>query len=233
MSAVASAIATPAPASRRAWILSPAQDALFVVAAPSLVLVAAIASFAVLGPADATAHILLLHVVFTVAHHLPTFIRVYGDTDLFRRFKWTFVLAPVFPLGFAAAALAYLNARDYPVENVLYLWVLLALWDPWHFLMQHYGFTRIYDRHNAAPKKLAARMEREEIAAGKPVVREGETGDRFYVILSGLFAVTQGSLGLRRMLKPGDVFGERVDSFGRECQRRSLIKRRYSFRHDS
>ena len=25
--------------------------------------------------------------------------------------------------------------------------------------MQHYGFTRIYDRHNAAPKKLAARMD--------------------------------------------------------------------------
>ena len=37
--------------------------------------------------------------------------------------------------------------------------MLLALWDPWHFLMQHYGFTRIYDRHNAAPKKLAARMD--------------------------------------------------------------------------
>ena len=165
MSAVASAIAAsapapaPAPAPHRAWILSPAQDALFVVGAPLLTLAAAIAAFAYFGAADATAYIVLLHVVFTVAHHLPTFIRVYGDTDLFRRFKWTFVLAPVFPLGFAGAALAYLNARDYPVENVLYLWVLLALWDPWHFLMQHYGFTRIYDRHNAAPKKLAARMD--------------------------------------------------------------------------
>ena len=56
--------------------------------------------------------------------------------------------------------------------------------------------------------KLAARMEREEVPAGKTVVREGEPGERFYVILSGLFAVTQDSLGLRRMLKPGDVFGE-------------------------
>jgi ATP-binding cassette subfamily B protein len=56
--------------------------------------------------------------------------------------------------------------------------------------------------------KLAARMEREEILAGKSVVHEGEEGDRFYVILSGLFAVTQGARGLRRMLKPGDVFGE-------------------------
>ena len=56
--------------------------------------------------------------------------------------------------------------------------------------------------------KLAARMEREEVLAGKSVVQEGEEGDRFYVILSGLFAVTQGARGLRRMLKPGDVFGE-------------------------
>ena len=144
---------------RQAWILSPAQDALLVVAAPLLVLAAAVAAFAFLGAVDATAYILLLHVVLTVAHHLPTFIRVYGDVDLFRRFKWTFVLAPLIPLCFTSAALVYLNTHDYPVENVLYLWVLLALWDPWHFLMQHYGFTRIYDRHNAAPKKLAARMD--------------------------------------------------------------------------
>src|SRR6476469_6513672 len=150
MSAIASAVAAPAAAPRQAWILSPAQDALLVVGAPLLTLAAAVATFGYFGAADATAYIVLLHVVFTVAHHLPTFIRIYGDTDLFRRFKWTFVLAPVFPLLFVGTALAYLNARDYPVENVLFLWVLLALWDPWHFLMQHYGFTRIYDRHNAA-----------------------------------------------------------------------------------
>ena len=131
---------------RQTWILSPTQDALLVVAAPLLVLAAAVAAFAFLGAVDATTYILLLHVVLTVAHHLPTFIRVYGDVDLFRRFKWTFVLAPLIPLGFTSAALVYLNTHDYPVENVLYLWVLLALWDPWHFLMQHYGLpTRLLD----------------------------------------------------------------------------------------
>ncbi|HZF28966.1 MAG TPA: hypothetical protein VE907_07600 [Gammaproteobacteria bacterium] len=154
-----SAVLTAAAPARQNWILGPAQDTLFVVAAPALVLAAAVALFAVLGPADATASIVLLHVVLTVAHHLPTFIRVYGDVDLFRRFKWTFVFAPLVPLAFATAVLSYLNAHDYPVQNVLFLWIVLALWDPWHFLMQHYGFTRIYDRNNAAPKKLAARMD--------------------------------------------------------------------------
>ena len=56
--------------------------------------------------------------------------------------------------------------------------------------------------------RLAARMEREEVPAGGTVVREGEAGDRFYVLLSGLMAVSQSSLGARRLLRPGDTFGE-------------------------
>ncbi len=56
--------------------------------------------------------------------------------------------------------------------------------------------------------RLARQMEREEIAAGKSVVREGDDGDRFYVVLSGLLAVSQESMGPRRMLRPGDYFGE-------------------------
>ena len=56
--------------------------------------------------------------------------------------------------------------------------------------------------------QLAARMEREEVASGQAVVREGEPGERFYVLLSGLMAVSQTSLGARRVLRPGDAFGE-------------------------
>jgi ATP-binding cassette subfamily B protein len=56
---------------------------------------------------------------------------------------------------------------------------------------------------------LSGRMRREEVAAGTGVVIEGEEGDRFYVVLSGMFAVShQGGLGPRRMLRPGDYFGE-------------------------
>jgi CRP-like cAMP-binding protein len=56
--------------------------------------------------------------------------------------------------------------------------------------------------------KLAGRMRREELGPGKPILTEGEPGDRFYVVLSGLLSVTQGDRGLRRVLKPGDYFGE-------------------------
>ena len=56
--------------------------------------------------------------------------------------------------------------------------------------------------------KLAGRMHREEIGPGKPLLTEGEDGERFYVVLSGLLSVTQAERGLRRILKPGDYFGE-------------------------
>jgi len=57
--------------------------------------------------------------------------------------------------------------------------------------------------------KLAQNMKRADVAPGDPIVLEGEEGDHFYVILRGLVAVShQGGLGPRRMLRPGDYFGE-------------------------
>ena len=56
--------------------------------------------------------------------------------------------------------------------------------------------------------KIARRLEREEVPPGRRVVREGEAGERFYLILSGIFAVSQEDLGPRRVLQPGDYFGE-------------------------
>ena len=39
-------------------------------------------------------------------------------------------------------------------------------------------------------------------------MREGDAGDRFYVVLSGMLAVSQESMGAPRGLQPGDYFGE-------------------------
>ena len=56
--------------------------------------------------------------------------------------------------------------------------------------------------------QLADRLQREDVLPGATVVRQGEPGDRFYIVLSGLLNVTQEELGERRLLRPGDSFGE-------------------------
>lgn len=55
--------------------------------------------------------------------------------------------------------------------------------------------------------RLAKRMEREELAPGTVVVREGDTDDRFYLVFAGMLAVSN-AIGPRGVLRPGDYFGE-------------------------
>jgi CRP-like cAMP-binding protein len=56
--------------------------------------------------------------------------------------------------------------------------------------------------------KLADRMRRDEVASGTTFVREGEAGDRFYVLVSGVAGVSQSAMGGRRILHAGEFFGE-------------------------
>jgi ATP-binding cassette, subfamily B, bacterial len=62
--------------------------------------------------------------------------------------------------------------------------------------------------------ELASRMTREYVPAGQEVVREGEFGGRFYVVLEGMLTVTQEGRGERRVLRPGDYFGEVAPTMG-------------------
>ncbi len=57
-------------------------------------------------------------------------------------------------------------------------------------------------------RKLSERMRREQLAPGSTVVREGDDGERFYVVLSGILTVSQQARGERKVLRPGDYFGE-------------------------
>ena len=56
--------------------------------------------------------------------------------------------------------------------------------------------------------QLAPKMRRENVQPGKTVVIEGEPGERFYVVLSGMLEVSQAGRGQRTLLRPGDYFGE-------------------------
>ena len=56
--------------------------------------------------------------------------------------------------------------------------------------------------------KLAQEMRREQVAAGAQIVKEGEDGERFYVVIAGMLSVAQSTRGAVGVLRPGDYFGE-------------------------
>jgi len=55
---------------------------------------------------------------------------------------------------------------------------------------------------------LGKRMDRQEVAPGTAIIREGDTGDRFYVVFAGMLSVSNRAMGKREVLRPGDYFGE-------------------------
>jgi hypothetical protein len=91
--ATAAIPAAPAP-----WIISPLWDSLLFIGAPILVIAA---FFPLRGVLSSEQIAILLLAFFTFGHHFPTFLRSYGDRELFARYRWRFLLAP--PLIFAAA----------------------------------------------------------------------------------------------------------------------------------
>ena len=64
--------------------------------------------------------------------------------------------------------------------------------------------------------KLATQMVREEFPGGQRIITEGETTDRFYVLLSGMAGVTQAGRGARGIMRPGETFGEVAPLLGVE-----------------
>jgi Flp pilus assembly protein TadD len=86
----------------------------------------------------------------SIGHHLPGFMRAYGDRELFWRFRWRFLLMP--PLILAAVAL-------FTWQELHTAEVLLLFWATWHVLMQTYGFMRIYDLKRGSTDAIAARLD--------------------------------------------------------------------------
>jgi Tfp pilus assembly protein PilF len=134
-----------APA-RSPWIVSPPADLLLVVGMP-VVCLALVPLARALSSQAVWAAVMSFG---AVGHHLPGFLRTYGDRDLFRRYRARFVLAP--PLLFAATlACAF---RD------LHTMALVSLvWSLWHGMMQHYGFLRIYDAKVGSVAPATARLD--------------------------------------------------------------------------
>jgi Tfp pilus assembly protein PilF len=153
--------ATPTrPASRRAWIVSPAWDLVYLVLTPVLIVPAVlVAAQQWLTPEQ----IFLAVIAFaSLGHHLPGFMRAYGDRELFARYKWRFLLAP--PLVFALALVftpprPMATALGLPWSHLHGLELILLVWGTWHGLMQTYGFMRIYDIRTGENDRTTARLD--------------------------------------------------------------------------
>jgi len=118
---------------RSPWILSRYWDISLFIASPLLVIATLVPLRLWTGSENLS---LWLLAFFTFGHHLPGFLRAYGDRDLFARYRWRFLLAP--PLIFSATYL-------FDSRGLHGLLLLVFTWDIWHVMMQHYGFLRLYD----------------------------------------------------------------------------------------
>lgn len=115
------------------WILSKRLDLAFFVGTPLLI----IPLFWIAGRGIRPENLLLIVSAFgALGHHAPGLMRAYGDRKLFRRFWLRFTLAPLLAFGIFLF---------HPPEQIPGVMLILLSWGIWHFLMQTYGFARIYD----------------------------------------------------------------------------------------
>ncbi len=118
---------------RNLWIISPVADAVFVIGAPLLIAPLIYLLAAAFSPTLVAGFVLG---VLSTGHHLPGFLRAYGDPALFRRFRLRFLLAP---------PVCFLAIFGFTWNEMHGAAALVAIWSIWHGFMQVYGFMRIYD----------------------------------------------------------------------------------------
>ena len=137
----------PAVSRRNYWILNSWRDLILYVGTPLLLLPA----FALAQARWSAQDIYLFVAAFgAMGHHLPGMIRAYGDRALFHRFRWRFIIAPIFLL----------------VTCVAFYWwdlkgivLVVFFWGVWHGMMQTYGFCRIYDAKTGSFAALSRRLD--------------------------------------------------------------------------
>lgn len=141
------AVPTTAPAKSQLWILSSWRDLLLYVLTPLLLVPLFIAAQSRWSAED----IYLFVAAFgAMGHHLPGMIRAYGDRALFERFKWRFIVAPLFLLA-VCVPFYYWDLRG--------IILVVFFWGVWHGMMQTYGFCRIYDAKRGSFAALTRRLD--------------------------------------------------------------------------
>src|SRR5213596_2309563 len=140
----------PAPVSAprsKLWILDSWRDLILYVGTPLLLLPAFALAQARWSPQDIYLYVAAFG---ATAHHLPGMIRAYGDRALFERFKWRFILAPLFLLVTCVAFYWW------DLKGII---LVVFFWGVWHGMMQTYGFCRIYDAKTGSFAALNRRLD--------------------------------------------------------------------------
>lgn len=138
------------------WMVSPSWDMAFIIASP----VAIVPALWLLAHSAVTPEQLAIPVFAfaTLGHHLPGYMRAYGDRQLFARFRLRFVVVP--PILFAIVLFlvqpALFGVEMRPPSS---LQLLMVVWGAWHGLMQIYGFMRLYDAKQGAGHGRTQRLD--------------------------------------------------------------------------
>lgn len=143
----AATVTTARPRGDPLWIMGPWQDLIFLVGTPLLLL----ASLSLARVHWGWASIAAFALIWSIGHHLPGMLRAYADPRLFQRFPLRFVVAPLFLLSVASASFVW---------SLSGLFLVTIVWGWWHYLMQIYGFVRIYDAKMGPSVALTRRLDR-------------------------------------------------------------------------
>ena len=129
------------------WIIAPFWDLILFIGTPFVCLATMLPLRGFFSSETIAFYALSL---FATGHHLPGFMRAYGDPELFRAYREKFLVAPLIVLGVVAYAQFF----------TLYgIFLMILLWELWHLFMQHYGIMRIYDAKNRIFSRFNARLD--------------------------------------------------------------------------
>jgi tetratricopeptide (TPR) repeat protein len=128
------------------WMFGPLQDLFLVLLTPVLILFV----FAIASSASWLDGLIAFGLAFAVAHYLPGILRAYGDHALWNRYRIRLIIAPVLLFGISA----WFAYRDLHIVILMQM-----LWGGWHWMMQIYGFARIYDAKMTPAARTPARLD--------------------------------------------------------------------------
>jgi tetratricopeptide (TPR) repeat protein len=143
-----------APSRPSPWFHSPTFDLLLVLAVPFATWPLVMAGQTSLG-APLLNQLILLS---ATGHYFATFVRTYGDRELFARWRTRFVVAPF--------ALLILCITMFATGQQAALMLATTGWAFWHWLAQAFGFARIYDSKVGSFRPLTAWLDKALVTMG-------------------------------------------------------------------